>query len=84
MKSLSLVSVTVWLQFQCQVMPPPIRPRFGELGWTYGVENGTNRNLVATFLFDFYTHFVPILRRLATIHNAADILQTKRSEKATR
>ena len=25
-----------------------------------GVENGTNRNLVPTFLFDFYTHYKPI------------------------
>ena len=31
-RSLSLVSVTVWPQFQCQVMVPPIRPPFGGEG----------------------------------------------------
>ena len=36
------------------------------------VTNGTNRNVVPTFLFEFYTHYRPILHRLATMHNAAD------------
>ena len=31
----------------------------------------TNRNVEATFLFDFYTRYRPIDHRLATIHNAA-------------
>ena len=47
-------------------------PPFGGLRWTCGVENGTNRNLVPTLLFDFYTHYRPILHLLATIHNVAD------------
>ena len=62
--------------------PPQFAPPFGGLGWPWGVENGTNRNLVPTFLFDFYTHYRPILHRLVTIHNAADDRQTERSEKA--
>ena len=37
-----------------------------------GVENCTNRNIDLTFLFDFYTHDMHILHRLATMHNAAD------------
>ena len=28
----------------------------------------------STFLFDFYAHYVPILHRLVTIHNAANTL----------
>ena len=36
---------------------PPIRPPpFGELEWTKGVENGTNRNVVTTVLFNEYIH----------------------------
>ena len=41
--------------------------------------NGTNRNVVPTFLFDFKTHYRPNLHRLATIHNAADIQTTDRA-----
>ena len=32
----------------------------------------TNQNLVPAFLFDLYIHYRSILRRLVTIHNAAD------------
>ena len=56
-----------------------IRPAFGGLGWTQGVENGkpTIRNLGPTFLFDFYVHQSPIFfHRLATIHNTAYIHRT--------
>ena len=37
----------------------PVRPPFGWWGVKVdrGVENVTNRNLVPTFLFDFYTHY---------------------------
>ena len=36
---------------------PPIRPSPGLEGYgvPFGIENGTNRNLVPTLLFDFYT-----------------------------
>ena len=57
-------------------------PRLGCLGWTQGVEIGANQNVVPTFLFDFYTHYRPILRRLATIHNAADRRQTTDTDTA--
>ena len=57
---------------------PQIRPPFGGLGWTQEVDNGTNRHLVPTFLFDLYTHYRPVLHRVATLHNAAD-RQTDRS-----
>ena len=49
-----------------------IRPPVWGLGWTLGVKNGANRNVVHTLLFDVYTHYRPILHRLATIHNAVD------------
>ena len=41
---------------------PPIRPLppFGRLRTT-SFENSTNRNVVPTFLFDFYFHYRPIL-----------------------
>ena len=52
---------------------PPFRPpSFGGLGWTFVVETGANRNVVRTFLVDFYTHNRSILRHLATIYNATD------------
>ena len=44
-----------------------------------GVEHGSNRTDVPTFLFDFYTHDRPTLRHLVTIHNGAD-RQTERLE----
>ena len=47
-------------------------PQFVGVRADLGVENGTNRNLVPIFLFDFYAHNRPILHRLATMHNAAD------------
>ena len=47
-----------------------------------GVENGTDRNFVPTFLFDIYTHYRPILHRLATKPNAADRRQIERWERA--
>ena len=59
---------------------PP--PQFDTHLWVrmdLGVENGTNRNIVPTFLFEFYTHRGSILHRLATIHNAADRQPTDRA-----
>ena len=61
------LSAAAWLEFQCRIMasqfdPPP----FGGLWWTKWVENGTNLNVVPTFLFDFYTHYRVILHCLAT------------------
>ena len=41
---------------------------------TLGFEIGSNRNIGPTFLFDFYAHHMPILHRLARVHNATDIL----------
>ena len=38
------------------------------------------KNLL-TFLFDFYTHYRPILRRLATIHNAAGRQTDRQTDK---
>ena len=47
---------------------------------TYGVENGSsNRNVDSTFLFDIYTRYLPILHRLATVHNAVDRQTTDRA-----
>ena len=58
----------------------PIQPPlFGRLEWTHGVENGTNRNLGPTFLFDVYIHYWLVLHRLATIHNAADREKTQKN-----
>ena len=47
-------------------------PQFDPVCLTQDVENGSNRNVDLTFLFDFYAHHRPILHRSATIHNAAD------------
>ena len=57
-------NVKLWSQFAAS-------PVLG-LRVDLGVENGTNRNVVLTFLFDFCTHYWSILDRLATIHNATD------------
>ena len=61
------LSAAVWPKFQCQIIPPP---QFHLTVWV--VENGPNRNVEPTFLFDYYTHYMPIFHRLATKHNAAD------------
>ena len=67
------LSAAVFPQFQCQVLGPQFDLPLGRgLWWTQGIENGTNRNLVLTFIFDFNTHYRTILDRLATMHNAAD------------
>ena len=58
--------------------PPPV----GGVGWTYGIENFSIRNVDPTFLFDFYTPYKPILHRLTTTHNAADHKRAERSESA--
>ena len=50
--------------------PPLVRPNLG-FRVDLGVENGTNLNVVTTFLFDFKTHYRPILNRLDTMNNAA-------------
>ena len=57
--------------------PNSISP-FGGLGWTQGVENCSNQNVVSTFLCDFYTHYRPNLHRLGTIHNAVTDTQKNR------
>ena len=49
-----------------------LRPPIRGLGWTRGVQNDNNWNVVPTFHFYFYTHYRPILHRLATIHNVAE------------
>ena len=55
-------------------------PRISTSAWGGGLvrlgggdENCANLNILPTFLFDFLTHYRPILRHLATIHNAAYI-----------
>ena len=35
-------------------------------------KNYTDRNVDPTFILNFYTHFVPILHRFVTIHDAAE------------
>ena len=74
----------VWPELQCQTMAPPTGPRLEGLGWTEGDENSTNRNVIPTFIYGFYTQYRPIVHRLATINNAADrqtfIQQTERLE----
>ena len=59
-----------------------IDPLVGGCGGSWGVENGTNRNVDTIFLSDFHraTHHMPILHSLVTIHNAADKQTTERSE----
>ena len=39
---------------------PTIRPPIWGVRGTWGVENGTNRNLVPTFIIDFYTYYTCI------------------------
>ena len=51
-------------------MPPP--PISNPVWVGQGGRNLYNRNVVHTLLFDFYTHYRPILHCLATIQNAAD------------
>ena len=43
----------------------------------------TNWNVNPTFVFDFYTHIMSILHRLATIHNAADRQDRQQGHSAT-
>ena len=64
--------VVVWPEYQWQILAPNSTSRLGELGWTYGIENSTSRIVDPTFLFDSFTHYKPILHRLATMHNTAD------------
>ena len=65
------LSAAVWPQFQCQILWPASSTL--PLGGYGGPKkNGTNQNVVPTFLFDFNTHQRAILHRLVTIHNAAD------------
>ena len=59
--------------------PRPIRPPVSGVRVDREGGNGTNRNVVLTFLFDFYTHNK---HRFATKHNAAARRQTERSEEA--
>ena len=56
---------------------PPCHPVVG-LGLTYGVEHGINRNAVPTFLFDFRTHYRPILHRLVTTRQTDRAIGTGR------
>ena len=44
----------------------------GSMWSIQGVENGTNRNVDPTFLFNFNTTYTAILYRMATIYNAAE------------
>ena len=55
------------------------RGEVGEVRVDLEVENGTNRNVDPTFLFDVYAHLAPFGH---PIHNAADDRQTERSEQA--
>ena len=57
---------------------PPFGVGVGGTGG--GVENSTYRNVNFTFLFDLYRHHMPILHRMATIHNAADRRLTDRQQ----
>ena len=57
------------VKLYCTSTRLPVR---GRVGWTQGVENGTNQNVDPTFLCDFCTQYRLILHRLAIIHNAAD------------
>ena len=64
--------------FSVKLHPRPLDPHLG-IRVDLGVENGSNRNVDPTFLFEFYTHYRPIKRRLGTIYNAADDRQTDRA-----
>ena len=65
-------------QLKCQVITP-IRPPIWGVRVDIRVENRTNRNVLPTFLFDFCTHYWPILHHLASIHSAED-RQTDRGQ----
>ena len=62
-------SAAVWLEWNSSVNL--CHPSLG-VPVNLGSQNGTNLNVVPTFLFDFYTHYMPILHCLATIRNATD------------
>ena len=69
----------------CPTAPPPCASNLTVwLGWRWGVrvelgvENGTNQNFDTTFLFNFYTHWRPILHHLSTIQNEVDRKTTDR------
>ena len=67
------LSAAVWPQFQCQVkLPPQFDPVWAAVRVDRGLENGTIRNVVPAFLFDFHAQCRSILYNLATIHNADD------------
>ena len=52
-----VLSAAVWPQFQCQVITcHPNSTPFGGVRVDTGIDNGTNRNVVLTVLFNFYTH----------------------------
>ena len=65
---------------------PKFDPPFVRLIYTKEIENGANRNVDPTLLFDFYTNYGHIVHPLATMHNTADRQrddrQTGRSEYA--
>ena len=56
-------------------------PNFEELGAGRrgAVENDAGRNVYSTFLFDFGSHDIHILHRLATMQNATDRQKTERT-----
>ena len=75
------LSLAFFLYSDIKLCSPNWTPRLWGLGWTQGVKNGTNRNFVPTFLFDFWTHCRPIFHRLATIHNAPDRQTDRQTER---
>ena len=58
---------------------PPIRPPRLGVRVDLGGRNFTNRNVVPTFVFEFYTDYRHILHRLVAIHYVTG-RQTERSE----
>ena len=60
------LSTAIYPEFQRKIMAPNLSPPI----CGYRIDIGSR--IVHTFLFDFYTHYMPNLHRLVTIDNAAD------------
>ena len=60
-KDLLYLPLFVWPGLQCKIMPPPLFDHPFGVRVNLGGRNGTNRNVVATMLFDFYTHYIGYL-----------------------
>ena len=72
-----LISYTVPRKYLCHRLAgvvvdtfrlPNLTHQFGELFWSQAVEHATNRYVGLSFLIDARHYYMPILRRLTTMH----------------